>query len=83
MHLRATRTLLVEPKLPVALQALHELAYNLFWTWNTDTAALFERLDTVLWAETRHNPVQLLQQLPLSTLERAAEILDRLAEEDR
>ncbi len=76
MHLRATRTLLVEPKLPHPVQALHDLAYNLFWTWNTDTAALFERLDPALWAETRQNPVQLLQQIPLAVLERAAEDSD-------
>ncbi|MGE0597912.1 MAG: alpha-glucan family phosphorylase [Dehalococcoidia bacterium] len=73
MHLRATQTLLVEPKLPAPVQGLRDLAYNLFWTWNTDTAALFERLDPALWHETRHNPVQLLQQIPFATLERAAE----------
>jgi len=62
MRLRVSQTLTIEPQLPPALSALHELAYNLWWSWNTDAAALFERIDRGLWEETHHNPVAVLQR---------------------
>lgn len=61
MRLRATRTLHAELPLPDALKPLRALAYNLFWTWHTDAAALFARIDPSLWEESGHNPVRLLQ----------------------
>ncbi|MCC7089078.1 MAG: alpha-glucan family phosphorylase [Dehalococcoidia bacterium] len=61
MRLRASRSLLVEPALPPALEPLRRLSENLFWTWNTDAVALFERIDRDAWQETGHNPVRLLQ----------------------
>lgn len=75
--------LFVEPKLPLPVQALRDLAYNLFWTWNTDTAAVFERLDRSLWQKTLHNPIQLLQELPADVLERAAKDHDFLGHLER
>jgi starch phosphorylase len=47
--------------LPPALEPLRRLSENLFWTWNTDAVALFERIDRDAWQETGHNPVRLLQ----------------------
>ena len=72
MRLRASRTLIVEPPLPEPLAPLRDLVANLYWTWNTDAASLFERLDRELWQETGHNPVALLQQIPAATLSRFA-----------
>jgi glycogen phosphorylase len=72
MRLRATRTLLVEPALPPQLEQLRTLSRNLYWTWNADAAALFERIDRDAWQSTGHNPVLLLQQTPTPTWEQLA-----------
>jgi glycogen phosphorylase len=53
----------VNPALPKALEPLRALSSNMRWTWDSDTAALFERLDPVLWQQTGHNPVQMIRQL--------------------
>jgi len=50
-------------KIPERLKPLEELAYNLWFSWNTEAVELFQRLDPRLWDETRHNPVLLLSRL--------------------
>jgi starch phosphorylase len=72
MRLRASRTFTVEPALPAALEPLRALCRNVYWTWNTDAASLFERLDRRLWERTNHNPVRVLQLMQLADLERLA-----------
>jgi len=67
MHLRASRTLIVEPALPPALVPLRNIARNLYWTWSADAADLFERIDRELWHSTSHNPVRLLQLVSSET----------------
>src|SRR5579884_2132115 len=71
--LRPLRTFVVRPALPASLGRLEELAYNLWWTWNTDAAELFERIDRNLWADLGHNPVRLLGAVPQSRLDALAE----------
>jgi starch phosphorylase len=68
MQLTPKRTLAVEPSLPPALEPLRSLARNLFWTWNTDTASLFERIEPGLWEATSHNPLRVLQLVPPARL---------------
>ena len=53
----------VAPKLPNALGRLHELAYNLRWSWDHEAISLFRRLDLDLWEETGHNPEWMLGRL--------------------
>ncbi len=53
----------VSPKLPPPLSRLHELTYNLRWTWDHEAIALFRRLDPELWQETNHNPEWTLGRL--------------------
>jgi len=55
---------MVEPALPKPLSGLAAVAENLFWTWNTDAQALFERIDPAAWEASNHNPVRLLQGAP-------------------
>ena len=62
----------VVPTLPEPLKPLNELAYNLRWTWNHETVALFERLDPTLWEATNHNPVLLLRTVDQTRLDQAA-----------
>ena len=65
-------TVNVSPNLPVPLQRLQELAFDLRWSWDADCIALFRRLDPKLWRSTNHNPVQLLGLLPQERLDEAA-----------
>jgi starch phosphorylase len=62
-------TISVVPNLPEALKRLEELAYNLRWSWDQETIALFRRMDRELWEETTHNPVAMLGQISQSRLE--------------
>ncbi|GIW13219.1 MAG: alpha-glucan phosphorylase [Tepidiforma sp.] len=73
MRLQPARTFIVEPRLPAPLEPLRRLARNLYWTWNTDAAALFERIDRELWRATNHNPVRLLQLVPEGRLRELGE----------
>jgi len=56
--------------LPEALQPLQKLAYNLHWTWDTETRNLFRETDRTLWANVGHNPVQLINRLSPERIER-------------
>ena len=58
--------------LPKQLEPLHELAVNLWWTWNHEGVELFKYLDPQLWNQTEGNPVLLLHKL---SNQRIAEIL--------
>jgi starch phosphorylase len=53
---------------------LWALARNLWWSWDADTASLFRDLDPARWRQLKSNPISLLSEIPLQTLEqRAAE----------
>ncbi len=54
---------IVVPKLPQKLQNLLEIAYNLWWEWNSDAFELFRRIDRDLWEEVNHNPIRLLEKI--------------------
>jgi len=70
--MKSVHTFTVIPKLPASLERLRELAYNLRWSWNHDTIALFRRLDSNLWETSGHNPVQMLGTIDQKQLEEAA-----------
>ncbi|MGH2513826.1 MAG: DUF3417 domain-containing protein, partial [Candidatus Limnocylindrales bacterium] len=57
-------------RVPPALEGLHRLAYNLWWTWHPEAKALFARLDPIAWGRNR-NPIPVLSS-PI----RWAEFLD-------
>jgi starch phosphorylase len=56
-------------------QRLYALARNLWWSWDNDTTTLFRELDPVRWREFDHNPIALLQQIPIEALEERAQQL--------
>lgn len=62
----------VLPKLPEELQALDELAHNLWWSWDHNTISLFQRLSPEAWELSGHNPVQMLGAIRQEDLEEAA-----------
>ena len=48
-------------------QRLAALAQNLWWSWDDESVSLFRELDPVLWRECDHNPIVLLQQMPIAS----------------
>ncbi len=63
----------VVPKLPEGLEGLWELAYNLWFSWNEEIAALFSQIDQQLWIESYRNPVWFLNHVPQRALETLAQ----------
>jgi starch phosphorylase len=70
--IRPSRVFTVVPSIPPALTTLVDLAYNLRWTWDHQTAGLFRRLDPARWEATNHNPVLLLRTTDQVRLNEAA-----------
>jgi starch phosphorylase len=70
-------------QLPDRISRLEELAYNLWWSWNTDARQVFRRLDYPLWRVTAHNPVRMLQLIPRERLDEMAGHRAWLADYDR
>lgn len=66
------RTFNVVPALPQALARLQELAYNLWWSWNSEATELYRRLDPDLWNDTGQNPVVFLSHIAQKRLDHAA-----------
>ena len=57
-------------------ERLWALARNLWWSWDHNSSSLFLDLDPGRWNELNHNPVALLNEIPLPKLEtRAAELM--------
>jgi len=66
------RTVTVIPRLPENIARLHELAYNLWFSWNPPACALYKKINENLWAETGHNPVKFLLNVRQEELDRAS-----------
>ena len=49
---------------PDRLARLHDLAYNLWWSWNSDAKGLMRELDPMLWEAASENLVLYLHRLP-------------------
>ncbi|MCS6965420.1 MAG: alpha-glucan family phosphorylase [Candidatus Kapabacteria bacterium] len=73
------RIVVVTPTLPASLAPLRELAYNYWWSWDSDAQSLFARIDPDLWERSRHNPLALLQRVSQARLEELAHDSDFLA----
>jgi starch phosphorylase len=58
-------------QLPGRIHRLHELAVDLWWSWDLTAREVFRRLDYPLWRRTDHNPVRMLQQITPERLEQA------------
>jgi len=71
-----------ELRIPPAFSRLYELAYNLWWSWDTSGRDLWAAIDPLAW-ERYHNPVELLQTVDPATwtvLEQSFTFQDRYAE---
>jgi starch phosphorylase len=57
-------------------ERLWALARNLWWSWDNEADSLFLDLNPTRWRELNHNPVALLNEMPLAMIEqRAAELV--------
>src|SRR5688572_27588110 len=70
--MRPIVTFTVAGKFPEGLDRLTELCFNLYWTWNTTIRECLRSIDPVLWHETNHQPLKVLQQLSHERLEELA-----------
>jgi starch phosphorylase len=55
-----------------AQERLWGVARNLWWSWDQDAGSLFRDIDPVRWRQLNHNPISLLSEIPMATLERRA-----------
>jgi len=67
------RSFSVKTSIPVELQELRTLAYNLWWSWMPEAHHLFSRLDPLLYDKLGNNPVNLLETIPPQKLKEITE----------
>lgn len=63
------QTFHISPKLPRTLEPLREIVHNLWWSWEPAARKLFRDIDTVLWDQTNHSPLRMLQLSSQARLE--------------
>ncbi|HEX3047975.1 MAG TPA: alpha-glucan family phosphorylase, partial [Bacillota bacterium] len=81
--MKPTHVFFVQPRLPQKLQKLQTLAFNLYWSQDLETKALFRRLDPALWEESGENAYSLLYRLQEGHLISAAEDPEYLRQLER
>ncbi|MCO6487913.1 MAG: alpha-glucan family phosphorylase [Phaeodactylibacter sp.] len=57
------KRIFIESKLPKELAPLHELANNLWWSWNKDAIELFRSIDPGNWKNNSYNPIAVLDNI--------------------
>jgi starch phosphorylase len=67
------RSITILPALPESLANLETIANNMFWSWDADAEALFQRIDCNLWAASGRNPTRLLGSLSQDRLTELAD----------
>ena len=80
---QTTFTLEVQPRIPVRLRRLEELAGDLVYSWDRRVRALFARLDAELWRVVGHNPKVFLRRVSQQALDEAAQDRGYLEEYSR
>jgi starch phosphorylase len=67
MHLRGDLT--AERDSMNLAERLKELSKNLYWAWHPEFVRIFRDIDTELWRQVNHNPVEFLHRLADQVLE--------------
>jgi starch phosphorylase len=70
--MRALRSFSVRARLPEPLAPLHDLAFNLLWSWDERSRDLFRWVDPQIWESSFHDPVRLLSLVGRRRLEALA-----------
>ena len=58
----------VRANIPANLKKLEEIAYNLWWVWNSDAKNIFRHIDNDAWHKAQSNPIVLLNILSYDKL---------------
>jgi starch phosphorylase len=58
--------------LPEKLSRLKDIAYNLWWSWNSEAIDLFREIDLAVWDRLGKNPVRFLQEVSQNKLNEKA-----------
>jgi glycogen phosphorylase/synthase len=61
-----------ECPLPEKIKGLRDLAYNFWWSWHDEAKELFQKINPMLWAQVRYNPVHFLNLVSARFLEAVA-----------
>ena len=59
------KSVVVTRHLPDELSGLERLCWNLWWCWNDNAKAIFKRIDSELWHNSGHNPMEILDKVSL------------------
>jgi phosphorylase/glycogen(starch) synthase len=62
------RNVIVKLTIPEKLKPLHEIANNIWWSWNDNAKELFKNMDSELWKTNEHNPIKLFNQISYKRL---------------
>ena len=73
----------VNPQLPKRINKLMDMAYNIWWAWNTDLLKLLKEIDIDLWEQVNKNPVKFLKLISQEKLEQYAKDVNFLKEYDK
>ena len=66
--MKITGRMAVFPTIPQRIERLHELAFNLWWTWHAAAQELYATIDAELWERTEHNAVRTLMEASVERL---------------
>lgn len=55
--------------IPEELSKLREIAYNLWWSWNSEAIDLYREIDLALWEKLGKNPVRFLKEVSQKKLD--------------
>ena len=69
--------------LPERLGRLKDIAYNLWWSWNSEAIDLYREIDLTLWEKLGKNPVRFLQEVSQKKLEQKLNDLDFMKRYDQ
>ncbi len=66
----------VEAVIPEKLSRLNDIAYNLWWSWNSEAIDLYREIDLPLWERLGKNPVRFLREVSQKKLEQKLQDAD-------
>ncbi|MCQ2342455.1 MAG: alpha-glucan family phosphorylase [Paludibacteraceae bacterium] len=73
----------VRANLPENLKKLQEIAYNLWWVWNSDAKNIFRYIDIDKWHEAESNPVRLLNIISYERMNELSKDKEFMAQLDK
>lgn len=73
----------VHANLPANLNKLQEIAYNLWWVWNSDAKNIFRYIDNDAWHRAKSNPIVLLNIISYERMEELSKDKQFMAQLDK